>query len=242
MRRDIHAVSGTRTHNPSVWVGEGMLCLRLRCHCGRLLLIILSTFLFSSSLCKIPSKTRLASHHNLWFCCPSFSVYLFRFCHSISLPNSVTALYGAPNIWVLYLSINNHSLFTENLHKTRINFISVMNSFFLTILLMASNTFLASFFYNKCISLFWFLLLLFAFLYFLHFFSTSAFPVLHIALVNNLLFKFPQSPFHFPLYFYTFFVELLLLLSALFLRISYFYPDLYALIHNVFASIINLTI
>jgi hypothetical protein len=35
MDTDIHASSGIRTHDPSVWAGEDSSCLRLSGHCGR---------------------------------------------------------------------------------------------------------------------------------------------------------------------------------------------------------------
>jgi hypothetical protein len=36
MYTDIHALSGIRTHDPSVRAGEDSSCLRPRCHCDRL--------------------------------------------------------------------------------------------------------------------------------------------------------------------------------------------------------------
>jgi hypothetical protein len=37
-RINFHSLSGIRIHDPSVWAGEGILCLRPRSHCDRLFL------------------------------------------------------------------------------------------------------------------------------------------------------------------------------------------------------------
>jgi hypothetical protein len=49
MHTDIHALSGIRTHDPSVQASEDISCLRPRGHCGRLMAISASKKLVSGT-------------------------------------------------------------------------------------------------------------------------------------------------------------------------------------------------